>query len=137
MGMYTEFNFAAKLKSDAPKEVFHALDVLVNRAVMRVEDMPDHEFFKCERWRMLAWCRSAYFDAEPHSYFGKPREWENEYTVQILCNLKNYDGEIEKFVDWITPYLDCIDGQFLGYSRYEEFTKPNLLNHPNKWTESK
>jgi hypothetical protein len=39
------------------------------------------------------------------------------------ANLKNYDDEIAKFFDWIDQYVEGSEGDFLGYSLYEE-TEP-------------
>ena len=69
-------------------------------------------------------CSSYYFNAQPVHVF--------EYDVIGRCwfltnisNLKNYDSEIEKFLDWISPYIE--DTGFFGYMRYEEDDFPTLL----------
>lgn len=54
------------------------------------------------------------------------------YYFSCLFNIKNYDNEIETFVEWLTPYIDDYS-DFLGYKIYEEDEKPTLLYHPNKW----
>lgn len=38
--------------------------------------------------------------------------------------LKNYDSEIEEFLDWLEPYIGT-EG-FIGYMRYEEWEDPTL-----------
>jgi hypothetical protein len=45
-------------------------------------------------------------------------------------DIKNYEGEIEKFFEWIIPYVDGYPGDFIGYSRYEEDLKPTLIYLP-------
>ena len=47
------------------------------------------------------------------------------YNLNVRCNLKNYDGEISKFLDFIFPYV--ITYGFIGYTRYEEFELPYLI----------
>ena len=47
------------------------------------------------------------------------------YKVNIRANLKNYDNEIDKFLHWLTPYIDT-EG-FIGYTRYEEYDDPTLI----------
>lgn len=123
MGMYTELHFYSELRSDAPQEV---IDVLVWMAGGDGKEppAPDHQFFDCDRWRVLFRMDSAYFDAKTHS------EVFQEYEVWFLnvrSNLKNYDGEIEKFIDWVRPYLAKEPGEFLGFSRYEESETPTLI----------
>ncbi|MCA1800256.1 MAG: hypothetical protein LC650_03090, partial [Actinobacteria bacterium] len=47
------------------------------------------------------------------------------WFLTIRCNLKDYDDEIEKFIDWITPYTDSTG--FVGYKRYEQDEEPTLI----------
>ena len=44
-------------------------------------------------------------------------------------NLKNYGGEINKFLLWIAPYLHTGADykEFLGFTRYEEDDDPTLI----------
>lgn len=39
--------------------------------------------------------------------------------------LKNYNSEIEEFLDWLEPYIETND--FIGYMKYEEFEDPTLI----------
>lgn len=50
----------------------------------------------------------------------RPENW----AFMLHANLKNYDGEIAKFFDWIDPYVEGSEGDYMGYSLYEE-TEPN------------
>jgi hypothetical protein len=45
-------------------------------------------------------------------------------------DIKNYAGEIQKFFEWIIPYVDGCPGDFIGYSRHEENRKPTLFFLP-------
>ncbi|RUS01125.1 hypothetical protein EFW58_01156 [Bacillus velezensis] len=48
--------------------------------------------------------------------------------MTIRCNLKNYDNEIENFIEWISPFIYKKDGNyFIGYKRYEEDKEPELI----------
>ncbi|MFN8992338.1 MAG: hypothetical protein ACK5X3_01510 [Pseudomonadota bacterium] len=52
--------------------------------------------------------RSCYFPAVKHYAVFKqePTEYyEVENTVSICCSIKNYDNQIEDFLDWINPHL--------------------------------
>lgn len=125
MGMYTEIHFNSELKKDTPKEVVEVLKYMVEDCEKPLE-LPDHELFKSERWEILFKCDSYYFDADTHSTL-RFDEISGSYYLCVRSNLKNYDSEIEKFIDWIDPYLDKFDGDFLGFYRYEETEEPTLI----------
>ena len=56
------------------------------------------------------------------------KEYESEnYYLVVRSDFKNYQGEIGKFFDWISPYIEkCGDKTFIGYSLYEEYDEPRL-----------
>ena len=69
---------------------------------------------------------SYYFAADTHSTL----RYDNIgqcYYLCIRCNLKNYSNEIEKFVDWVMPYIRAYEEDFLGFSRYENTEQPTLI----------
>lgn len=47
------------------------------------------------------------------------------WKINIRSNLKNYDSEIEKFLDWIVPYIGT--NGFIGYTRSEDDDDPTLV----------
>ncbi len=133
MGMYTELHFNSRLRQDVPDIVINTLEYMVEASNIGLGELPEHELFKTDRWPMMLRMDSAYFDADTHStlrydHLGK------QYYLCIRTNLKNYDNEIEKFIDWIMPYLDKIEGDvlfkgdFLGFYRYEESEDPTLIH---------
>jgi hypothetical protein len=124
MGMYTEFHFNSELKPDTPTEVMDILEFMLKEK-NEPPKLPEHEFFKCERWEMLFTCDSAYFDSRMHSQLVKHDILGT--TLNIRSNLKNYDQEIQKFISWVTPYLNKHSGEFLGFYRYEESERPTLI----------
>lgn len=126
MGMYTSLHLAVNLKKDTPEEVVNILKFLVNRDSPPPEALPDHPFFRAERWGMVLSCDSYYFSG---TQFGV-LEWDeilDAYTLTTLSNMKNYGDEIFLFLDWLHPYLDAFPGDFLGYTQYEECPEPELL----------
>ena len=137
MGMYTEIvaNFA--LKENVPSEVITILQYLVGDQENRPTKLPDHDFFKCNRWAATLMMSSYYFMPISNSILHHD-EPNSTWYLSSRSDLKNYDGEIEKFFDWIDPYVDALNGEFLGYSRYEESLEPILfltkksLNEPLK-----
>jgi hypothetical protein len=55
---------------------------------------------------------------------------DHEYKLNVRCCFKNYDNEIDLFLDFIRPYL--VTTGFLGYKRYEEDDDPTLI-YNNKY----
>lgn len=134
MGMYTELRMAARIIEDAPPHVIEILEYMLtpDNDGNPPFKKPDHPFFQTDRWYFMLRCDSYYFDADTNSHLNYD-EILKQYVLTIQCNLKNYDGEINKFIDWLTPYIDASKGDFLGHKRYEESEHPTLLYHPNSW----
>lgn len=125
MGMYTELHYNTELKGDIPEEVIAILEYMVGDR----EDEPplmEHGLFKTGRWGFMLRCDSYYFDADTHSTL-RYDDVSRSYYLCIRSNLKNYDEEISLFVDWIRPYINKNEGDFLGFWRYEESETPELL----------
>ena len=129
MGMYTEVYICSGIKDDTPDSVLKVIQYLFDgkRELKDWEklELPAHEFFKTERWRIIGKCCSYYhipFATSDLRY----DDISKSYHLVSRSDLKNYGGEIEAFFDWIMPYLDKYEGQFIGYSRYEESDEPKL-----------
>lgn len=121
MGMYTEFFFRAELKRDSPAEIIewfrHTLDP--EKPYLSMVPFDDHSFFQCERWRSVFWSSSAYFPTGKSAFYSGEGAYDDPHFT-IHSSLKNYGGEIEEFVEWVSPFIDASDGDFLGYSLYED-----------------
>jgi hypothetical protein len=127
MGYYTEFKFKAKLSNDIPENILDLLNKIISGEVledlyqqktgkelpgmMSVNDIPnlpiEHEFGKCPRWNML-------FNSNPFNpeNIKSSKLEENELTIHT--EFKNYDGEIEKFIDWIRPFTVSLEAKSKG-----------------------
>lgn len=127
MGMYTQLHYGAQLKKDVPDEVVELLRYMVGE---RDETplLPDHPLFRTDRWRYMLRCDSYYFDYKT-THLLRHDDIAGQFYFNVTTNLKNYDDEIAKFVNWIAPYIDKMPGDFLGYYRYEEDETPTLLHH--------
>lgn len=125
MGMYTEINICFDLIENAPKDVVAILHYLIDdKTIIPFISFPEHDFFKCDRWDMIACSDSYYFDGSTNSkivFDDISKTWK----INIRANLKNYDSEIEKFLNWLEPYIDTKG--FVGYTRYEESEDPTLI----------
>lgn len=135
MGHYTEFVFGVSLLSTTPKIVINVLDYLVNRE--ELINIPNHEFFNCNRYSYIATSSSYYFGYSDSSstFNSKADNINNEYLLSIRSNIKNYDNEIDKFVDWIRPYVNSGSGskELLGYKLSEESVIPYLFYKDKKF----
>ena len=125
MGMYTEIHFNSELKKDTSAQIIETLMYMIGDRDAE-PTLPAHELFLSDRWRYMLQSDSFYFDADTHSTL-RFDDISNSYYLCIRSNLKNYNNEIGRFIDWIMPYLAKYDGDFLGFSRYEEEQEPTLI----------
>ena len=122
MGMYTELVMSTRVK-EVP-EVVGVLQYMAGNEP-RPAELPDHPLFKTSRWEILFQCSSYYFVPRISVLF--EHDDIGHYWVLISrADLKNYDSEIEKFIDWIRPYLEATNDDMIGYSRYEETREPTI-----------
>ena len=131
MGMYTALHFAATLRADTPASVLDTLHYMMEPRRFPeapYPDHPDHPLFHTDRWDIMLACDSYYFNADTHSVLR--RGWDGHSSLSVTSNFKNYDGELDLFLDWITPYVAAYDGDWLGYHMYEEDEQPTLIFHP-------
>jgi hypothetical protein len=117
--MYTEIFFRATLVKDLPDEVLAPIRAMLGEIEVDPDDLPDHPLFECQRWDMLARCSSYYFPGHLRSVLVMD-DILKAWALGLNADIKNYDGEIDKFFDWIDPYVDAGQGEFLGYSLYED-----------------
>lgn len=124
--MYTGLRFEAKLKPF----VADAMSLIIS------DDNRYSEF-----WSSLAgiisidpnWLKVGRRDFIPYgglSYMPDDWNWSNDigYATQkwsVCCSLKNYEGEIETFLELVMPFLieDYCEVEVL----YEEWDKPKII----------
>ena len=128
MGMYTEMYVKAIFKENLPNDVVNIIEYMLGMGDIKVEDLklPDHELFKTHRWEYMLRLASHY-----HTTFALNKFIYNEisenYFLVARADFKNYNGEIEKFFDWLKPYLQReFDKTLIGYSLFEGTTEPKL-----------
>lgn len=134
MGSYTEIYARGTLRKSTPQEVVDVLKAMSMNGPTP-ETLPDHELFKCQRWGYLGCGSSAYFPATVSTVYRD--DYSKNWAFLFHANLKNYDGEIGKFFDWIDQYVEGGEGEYLGYSMYEEpepFQAPaNYFKNVSGW----
>lgn len=134
MGHYTEFHFNVELKKDTPDNVLYILYYMLDQKnkYYKKPDFSDHPFFQCDRWTSLFIGKSEMFPLRMKSilYYSQRH---NHYLLNVSINLKNYDNEIKKFLDWISSYVYPTD-YMLGYYRNEDQNRPTViyLFNPNQ-----
>lgn len=123
MGMYTEFHYNVQLVKDCPDSVFAILRYMLAEG-KKPDALPDHDLFKTSRWESMFSSDSYYFATDTLSTLR--RDESGDWFLCVRCNVKNYDSEIEKFINWFAPYVDNVD-ELLGFYRYEETIIPTLV----------
>lgn len=118
MGEYTELVLKCRLESLLPEQVKNVLEFLFNPRAEeknKLKDLPDHPFFNCPRWKAIGSSSSYYHIPEEFNYI-------NLETGRLFSrsDLKNYDDEIDKFIDWISPYLAMQSGDIIGWKCFEQ-----------------
>jgi hypothetical protein len=102
--MYTQFIIDVKLRGDTPGEVIECLyDMTSNR---------NNPLFTFQRNPLDNYCNSNDY---PKSFNGS--------ILKAHGEIKNHWNDIQKFIDFITPYVaeGFLEGGAFGKSLYEEF----------------
>lgn len=129
MGMYTKLHCNIKIKKDATECIDILEYMLSDNDDEYYGKLPDHDFFMTARWRFMLQCSSFYFTGTNNSSL---KETSNYYVLHCDCDLKDYDNEIELFLDWISQYTNYYGTELAGYKRYEEEDIPTLIYFNNK-----
>lgn len=120
MGMYTELFFSAEFKAKL-SDVDEGVIQFLFGSAERPQDVLKHRFFERSR---------AYWMFNSPRYAGpgvtlKIGDYYRHVTAHI--ELKNYEVEIEAFLDWVRPLLDNPAGTCIGWTWYEENDNPTLI----------
>lgn len=124
MGMYTELIFGAELKKETPNEIIEALKYMLGEIEEKPKDFPLPDG-RCE-WLFQG---SSYYFA-----INKPvkKMWldeiDNCWHISTRSNIKNYENEIETFLEWIKPYISSGSGDRDMYAIviYENSSEPTI-----------
>ena len=130
MGTYTELHLNLKLRKDIPVEIKYLFEKVVNNRDLEVNGLfssqdvfapnINHQFFKCDRWYMLFLGNNFYEEV------GISKFIEDIYYYSLIINseFKNYDNEINEFINFITPYtIGRKKKQYVGWSLREDCDK--------------
>jgi hypothetical protein len=138
MGMYTEIIFRAVInKNKLGPEVYNILDYLFNPSSKIANEelvLPNHKFFTCPRWQHIGNSSSFYHHPNTvNDWYQSPYDTSEDKDVYVFSrsDLKNYDGEIELFFDWVDTLDIFHPEEFMGYSLYEEDSLPEIYTSKN------
>lgn len=127
MGHYTEMHYNVKLVERVPKKVIDVLTYLGGTSHAKPpETLPDHALFSTARWGMISVGRSYYINTLPHYLFQRD-PISKTFFLGIKTQIKNYENELELFIDWIDPWVDAEKDDFLGFIRDESSQDPILV----------
>lgn len=124
MGMYTELIFGVRLKENTPTDVIETLQYMTGLT----DYEPEKLLFDLNIYRNPLSGGSYYFGV--HSCVTKM--WYDDiakaWSISSRANIKNYNSEIEKFLEWIKPYIDSGSGLRDMYAivTNEESEEPTL-----------
>lgn len=135
MGMYTELIFGATLKEKTPAYITQAFDCVINNNADIKLSGETEQFIDEYSLRKLIYCSSYYFgarDNKPSCVFDKTA---NSWCISFRANCKNYQGEIEKFIEFIKPHIEYGSGptNIFAIVQYEEDDYPTLYGTENKY----
>jgi len=113
VGMYTEVYFNVDLKEGTPKEVVDGLIAYIKG--------------DCDS-RPLC-CNMSYYTPNTSAFYAEFDEISKQWSLLCKGDLKNYERDIEAFVDLLKPHVKLNYGEktFIGYMRYEENVEPTLF----------
>lgn len=145
MGMYTEFILGCSLSKNTPKVCIDALDYSINGKEKKPKydnpkdwiekdyndnyierTTPENEiisFINEYDFNRLFHCSSYYFGAANPTCKFIYDKCSESYMISTRADLKNYSDQIEKFLEYLKPYVESGSGyphEIYAYVQYEE-----------------
>lgn len=123
MGMYTELIFGASFKEDTPKDLIDTIRYMAGD----LEEKPEPCLWQ-ETRNPISWGCSYYFaisESVTKMWFD---DISNQWVLSSRCNLKNYNDEIETFLEMVKPWIESGSGSRDMYAIviYEEQAEPTI-----------
>lgn len=120
MGHYTRLEFDAILAEGTPDWVIKTLEHMLTWRADQLAVVPDHPFFAKPRWACVGAGHGSQIAALA----------AGGHRVKFDCRFKNYDGEIEAFLNWIFPHMRKDPGHIVGNVKNDDqqtFDLPGAL----------
>lgn len=128
MGMYTELILGARLSKNTPEVCIKALDHVINGKKTESDEVK--KFIDEYSLYCLFFCSSYYFGVcKSNQHFWRD-VISGTWHISTRANLKNYDGEIEKFLNYIKHYIESGSGysEIYAFVIYEEDRMPKIYS---------
>jgi hypothetical protein len=124
MGMYTELIFGAQLNKDTPVEVIESLKYMIGE----IKEKPNNFALPEGSFEWLFQGGSYYFAINESVNKMWLDNIDKCYHISTRSNIKNYGNEIEKFLEWIKPYIVGGSGnrEMYAITMYEDSDLPNI-----------
>lgn len=129
MGTYTELVIKTRIRTEDPQVLKILTYMFDKNSLTNSEvpvDLPEHSFFKMPRWNAIGSCNSFYHIPCTLNYF-------HDNYLFSRSDLKNYDNEIELFIDWLSPYIPYDEGAVIGWVCMEQ-ANPYFIRKGSKIT---
>lgn len=119
MGTYTEVLLRTKLKYNLESDIESVFNFLFNNGD-KPTAIPNHAFFECRNWQRFGRC--SYSNFQTFSYI-------NDGYLCSRFDVKVVAKDIDKFLDWIEPYIDKNEQDYvcIGWYWYEKEQQPELV----------
>lgn len=118
MGMYTKFHLDFEFRRDTPTYVFNVIRAMMDQRGVKDEFPEILKDFPC-RWEFM-----LHSDRFNTSRFNV--DCGNTYRLVANGYIKDYESEIQKFVEFVKPWVEFRETT-LGTMQYEEFDKPTVI----------
>ncbi len=126
MGHYTNLNLRLYIKNQP--ECIEVLKYMVSKERSSQSiSTPEHPFFQTERWQHLLNQDSCAVAGIETKF--EPELFGQDYFLSTHVSIKNYCGEIEKFLNWLSSYAYSGSNQHtvIGYIQEEDAESVSLL----------
>lgn len=124
MGHYTRLKLDVLLQGDLPDDVLTMLKAMAaGNSYLLAGPLPAHPLFSCERWHVIGYGAdgTAFDDVTAPPCLERITEGDTtNWRLQLNFALKNYQDEIQHFLDWVRPYLVSAPGTLVGEWQTEE-----------------
>ena len=111
MGNYTDVELKISLSKDTPAVVTNSIQCLINSHEIDYNSLPDHNFFKSDRWLDII-CNYTGLEDAYVKFDG--------LSLSFKSSFKNYDSPFQDFLDFIHPYVIAKENELVGSYFYEE-----------------
>lgn len=132
MGSYTRFNCKIRLRHDTPPEVINILKMCTSKDENETFDIcpvalfNTSDFFKCRWWVSLFSSKNLDDSLGGSKFYQKSN---NRWVLEIDTDFKDYDDEINKFLDWIKQYVAGRKVKtYIGWSKHESWEASRLYH---------